>query len=239
MASFLRGAKNRGQRAIVLSSDDRMLELSRDEISKAVPEMADALTRILGPHAVPTPAGLRPVSEALDFASAHPEGASLCGDTIPSFLNRRCLLDVLAYEDWFDGLRPFYHRGLCPYDLTNIPVDRAPEALGRLAKAHTHGVLSRDPDPAVRFLQLLILPHVENPPEEHLGWLAQAVDLGLVNQDRGEDSAELTPRGQNFARALAGLPRFLRQVNDRGTSRRRGLLNRAESTRLPRQDTTE
>jgi hypothetical protein len=239
MASFLRGAQIQGQRAIVLTADDRMLQLYRDEISKVVPEMADALTRISGPHAVPTAAGLRPVSEAMDFASAHPEGASLCGDTIPSFLNRRSLLEVLAYEDWFDGLRPFYHRGLCPYDLTNIPVERAPEALGRLAKAHSHGVLSRDPDPAVRFLQLLILPHVENPPVEHLGWLAQAVDLGLVSQDRGEETAELTPRGENFARALAGLPRFLQQADDRGSSRSKGRPSRSQSSRLPRQDAAE
>lgn len=226
MASFLKGARTQRQPAIVLTSNDQMLELYRREVAATAPEMLDSFTRIPGRHAVPTPAGLRPVPAALDFASAHPEGASLCGDTIPSFLDRRSLLEVLAYEDWFDGLRPFYHRGLCPYDLGRIPVDRASEALGRLAKAHTHGVLSRDPNPGVRFLQLLILPHVENPPRAHLGWLAQAIEYGLVSQDRGGDSADLTPRGENFARALMALPAFAERATEHARNRRGGLRAR-------------
>lgn len=137
----------------------------------------------------------------------------MCGDTIPSLLNRRTLPTVLVYEDWFDSLRPFYHRGLCPYDLNNLPVDQAAEAFTRLAKAHTHAVLSANPDPGAQFLQLLIVPLLENPPKEHLGWLARAVGNGLIDEGRGEAKpVGLTPRGENFARALRGLPEFARKA---------------------------
>jgi hypothetical protein len=220
MASFLKGAQTRGQKARIITADDEMLNLYQREVSKQVPEMADSFLRISGPHVVSTPEGLRVVPEAMEFAAAHPEGATMCGDTIPSILDRRNLPNILVYEDWFDSLRPFYHRGLCPYDLAHLPVDQAPNALAHLAKAHTHAVLSSDPNPGVRFLQLLILPHVENPPEENLGWLAHAVDYGLMNQDRNEVSVELTPRGENFARALMALPEYARRATESARKRR-------------------
>ncbi len=228
MARFLKGAHTRGQKARIITADDQMLDLYRSEVAKEVPEMADSFLRIPGPHVVSTPEGLRVVPEAAEFASAHPEGATMCGDTIPSILDRRNLPTILAYEDWFDSLRPFYHRGLCPYDLAHLPIDQAPNALAHLGKAHTHAVLSSDPDPGVRFLQLLILPHVENPPEENLGWLAQAVEYGLLSQDRGEEAVELTPRGENFARALMALPEYTRRATDSARRRRRLRTDRDE-----------
>jgi hypothetical protein len=228
MASFLKGAQSRGQKARIITADDGMLDLYRREVAKQVPEMADSFLRISGPHVMSTPEGLRVVPEAMEFAAAHPEGATMCGDTIPSILDRRNLPNILVYEDWFDSLRPFYHRGLCPYDLAHLPVDQAPNALEHLAKAHTHAVLSSDPNPGVRFLQLLILPHVENPPKENLGWLAQAVDYGLLNQDRNEESVELTPRGENFARALMALPEFARKATDSARRRRAALSGEDE-----------
>lgn len=234
MASFLKGAHDRGQTAMVLTADDRMWKLYRGEVSKRVPAMLDALHRIKGPHARPTSAGLRPVPEVMEFVAAHPEGASMCGDTIPGFLNRKSLPDILAYESWFDGLRPFRHRGLCPYDLSRLPVDRAPEALGRLARAHSHAVLSDDPNPGVRFLQLLLVPHVENPPPQHLGWMARAVDYGLMNELPREESVTLTPRGEDFARALLALPAYLRAAENAARTRRRELVGRERESRLPR-----
>lgn len=231
MASFLRGARSRGQPAMIFTGDDEMVELYKGAVSKQVPEMLGAIRRIPGRHAVPTPDGLRPVAEVMEFAAAHPEGATMAGDTIPSFLNRRSLPNILVYEDWFDTLRPFYHRGLCPYDLVHLPVDQAPTALARLAQAHTHGVLSDDPNPGVRFLQLLILPHVENPPKEHLGWLAQAVDYGLVEREEEEEGVQLTPRGENFARALMALPDYSRRATEAARNRRRGTPGREESDR--------
>lgn len=239
MARFLKGAQDRGQSAMVLTSDDRMLELYRNEVSKEAPAMRDALHRISGPHARPTPQGLRPVPEVMEFAAAHPEGASMCGDTIPTFLDRRSLPNILSYESWFDGLRPFQHRGLCPYDLSRLPVDKAPAALGQLARAHTHAVLSNDPNPGVRFLQLLILPHVENPPEEHLGWLARAVDYGLIDQENNEESVELTPRGEHFARALLALPAYARSADASARDRRRALAGRNSDDRSPKFEAAE
>lgn len=234
MASFLRGARRRGQKAMVLTSDDRLLELYRRETSKQVPEMVDSFLRISGPHVRTTLDGLRPVPEVMEFASGHPEGATMCGDTIPSFLDRRSLPNILVYEAWFDSLRPFYHRGLCPYDLAHLPVDRAPEAFARLARAHTHAVLSNDPNPGVRFLQLLILPHVDNPPKEPLGWLARAVEYGLVDRDRASESVELTPRGENFARALMALPAYARAADDSARKWRKGPDGPSEAPRSPR-----
>jgi hypothetical protein len=220
MASFLKGARALGQPALVLSADDQMISLYREEAAKVVPELADSFRKLPGPHARETGDGLRPVPDALDFAQAHPGGGSMSGDTIPSFLDRRSLASILAYEDWFDSLRPFYHRGLCPYDLGRIPVERAPETFGRLAQAHTHAVLSSDLHPGARFLQLLVLPYVENPPSEHLGWLARAVDYGLIEEDRREGSVALTPRGENFARALLRLPEYAHRAEEATRCRR-------------------
>lgn len=226
MASFLKGARELGQPALVLTDNDSMMPLYREAVAKTVPELMDSFRRIPGSHTYETPEGRRPVPAALEFAASHPEGASLCGDTIPSILNRNSLASVLAYEDWFDTLRPFYHRGLCPYDLGRIPVERAPEALERLAGAHTHAVLSNDPSPGVRFLQLLVLPHVENPPSEHLGWLAQAVEYGLIQEEPGERSVGLTPRGADFARALFHLPEYARRADELARRRQRSGTDR-------------
>jgi MEDS: MEthanogen/methylotroph, DcmR Sensory domain len=206
MASYLKGGREHGQEALILSNDDEMIGLYRREIDRVAPGMSEALVRISGPHATETPDGLRPVPAVNEFIAAHPEGATMCGDTIPGLLTRGNLSDVLTYEEWFDSLRPYVHRGLCPYDLARIPVDRAPEALQRLAGTHSHGVLSDDPNPGVRFVQLFVVPYVENPPEEHLGWLARAVDYGLIDQDAKDDSLSLTPRGETFARALLRFP---------------------------------
>jgi len=233
MASFVRGARSRGQKALVLTDNDRMAELYRREISKEVPELSDAVRRISGPHARPSDQGLKLVEDATEFAAAHPEGATMCGDTIPSFLDRRTLPNILVYEDWFDSLRPFYHRGLCPYDLAHLPVDQVPRTFARLAHAHTHAVLSSDPNPGVRFLQLLILPYVENPPKENLGWLAQAVEYGLVDQERDAEAVDLTPRGENFARALMAMPDLANRADVAARNHRRGLPERAEG-RSPR-----
>jgi len=231
MASFLKGAHRRGQKAMVLTADNKMLELYRGEVSRQVPEMIDSFRPISGPHVRPTAEGLRPLPEVMEFAAAHPEGLTMAGDTIPSLLDRRSLPNILVYEDWFDSLRPFYHRGLCPYDLTHIPIDQAPDVLARLAKAHTHAVLSTDPNPGVRFLQLFVLPHMENPPEQQLGWLAQAVDYGLVDRDRRDESIELTPRGENFARALMALPAFATAATESARNRRHAFLSRDEDPR--------
>ncbi|HTT16846.1 MAG TPA: hypothetical protein VMH49_05775 [Thermoplasmata archaeon] len=234
MAGFLKGAHDRRQSAMVLTASDRMMDLYRGEISRRVPAMLSSLRRIPGPQVTPTADGLRPIPEVLRFAAEHPEGATMCGDTIPGLLDRRNLSSVLAYESWFDGLRPFQHRGLCPYDLYRLPVERAPEALGVLAKSHTHGVLSDDPNPGVQFLQLLVLPHVENPPAEHLGWLARAVDYGLIEERPREDTVALTPRGETVAAGLLSLPAYADAAAEAASHRRRGPEGRAPPPPEPR-----
>jgi len=235
IASFLRGAHDHHQDAIVLTADDDMMSLYREAVQREVPQLLNSLHRIPGPHIRSTADGFRPVDDAMDFAQAHPGGASMCGDTIPDLLSRQTLPNVLVYEDWFDSLRPFYHRGLCPYDLNNFPVDRASEAFTRLTKAHTHGVLSRDPEPSTQFLQLLVLPAVENPPEAHLGWLARAVDRGFIDDDQDEgQAANLTPRGEVFARALRGMPTFARKLPRTGRDRETRVVRGQEDPRSPR-----
>lgn len=234
MGGFLRGARDRGQPAYVMTSDAEMFELYRAEVARRAPEMSGALHRIPGRHALPTADGMRPLPEVMEYAAAHPEGVSMCGDTIPGFLDRRNLGTILEYENWFDGLRPFRHRGLCPYDVGALPVDRAPETFARLAHAHSHAVLSDDPNPGVRFLQLLILPHVDNPPAEHLGWLARAVDYGLVSRDGDGAAVGLTARGEDFARALLALPAYARAADGVAHSRRRFSPESGEGPGAPR-----
>jgi len=214
IAGFLKGADELGQKALVWTSSEKMQDLYRAEVARRAPDLMDAVRRLPGPHVGSTPAGLRPIHEVMDFATANPGGVTLCGDTIPTILNRRSLPSILAYEDWFDGLRPFQHRGLCPYDLARFPIDQAPDAFRRLIGAHTHAVLSNDPSPGIRFLQLLVLPHVENPPEENLRWLTHAIDYGLIEQQRGGGPVDLTPRGRDFARALLALPAYARAARD-------------------------
>ncbi len=232
MANFLKGAEDRQQAAMVLTADDGMLELYRQAVEREVPAMIEALHRIPGPHVRPTADGWRPVPEVAEFASAHPNGASMCGDTLPSLISRRTIEPLLSYEDWFDDLRPFPHRGLCPYDLTIFPVDRVPEMFTRLAEAHTHLVLSAVPEPSTQFLQLLVLPLLENPPPEQLGWMVRAADNGLIDDERPDgEAAGLTPRGAQFARALRGLPPLARRAAadaDRASGREPG------SARSPR-----
>jgi hypothetical protein len=222
MGGFLRGAQSRRQAALVVSCDDQRLGLYRHELARRAPSMVGSLRKIPGLHTQRTPDGLRPLPEILEFAAAHPEGATMCGDTLPGFLDRRTLPEILSYEGWFDRLRPYQHRGLCPYDLSRIPVDRAADALAQLAAVHTHGVLSVDADPAVRLLQLLVLPHVENPPDEQLVWLARAVDHGFVSEDRTGGDVALTPRGENLALALRGLARYARSATAAAEARRSG-----------------
>jgi hypothetical protein len=205
VASFLKGAERRGQSGLVLTDDDGMATLYRQAIEIEAPRMADALRRIPGPHLRPTDRGFRPVEEVGAFVAAHPDGVSMCGDTIPRMMDRNQLRPLLAYEHWFDSLRPFPHRGLCPYDVNRFPVDRAAEAFTDLVKSHSHAVLSTAPDPSAQFLQLLLVPLVDNPTEAQRGWLLRATDLGLIEEPREEGRAPgLTPRGEQFARALRG-----------------------------------
>lgn len=130
----------------------------------------------------------------------------------PSFLDQPSPPAILDPEEWFDGLRPFRHRGLCPYDLARLLLEHASVVLRRLARAHSHLVLSHDSSPAVRSVHLLFLPRVESPPEENFRWLAHFVDYGLIAQSRNEAPVDLAPRGRDFARVLLGLPRYLRGI---------------------------
>lgn len=112
----------------------------------------------------------------------------------------------LRYEAWFDSLRPFRHRAMCPYDLTRLPLDRATEAFARLASAHTHAVLSDDPNPGVRLLQLLLVPHLDRAPVAQDVYLRRAIDARLIAPRPGtRDVVGLTLRGQQLVRALVGL----------------------------------
>jgi len=205
MARFLRGADDHHQSALILTADDAQLARYRAAAAEIAPAMAGSFRRIAGLHTYATADGRRPDPSAMQFAADHPRGASLSGDTISGDLNRRNLEEYLAYEAWFDRLRPFPHRALCPYDLTQLPLDRASEALRELVRHHTHAVLSDDPNPGVQLLQLLLVPLLDRPPEPHRVYLERAIAERLVERRGRDDVVGLTLRGEQLVRALVGL----------------------------------
>jgi DcmR-like sensory protein len=206
VAGFLRGARGLGQPAIVLTSDAHRLNLYESAVARRVPQMAGVFRLVSGPHLHLTPEGLRPPEEVEAFTNAHARGASTCSDAIPDVLTRENLDTYLEYERWYDTLRPYVHRGMCPYDVTRLPVDLASWALQELADVHSHVVLSRDPSPAVQLLQLLVVATAENPAAAQRDSVDRALTRGVVQRGGPNERLELTPRGENLVRALLTFP---------------------------------
>ena len=205
IASFLKGGANRAQPGAVWTDSDEMLHLYRQEVARVAPTMQDSFHRLSGAHTEPTPEGRRPLPQIVSYLAGFPDGVTTVGDTIPHYLDRENLAEYLDYERWFDSQRPFAHRGLCPYDMTALPVDQAAKALLGLARAHSHAVLSEDPTPGVRLLQLLIAPQLENPPRWLTVWLNRAADARLIEFGISGETATLTLRGAQLARALLAM----------------------------------
>jgi MEDS: MEthanogen/methylotroph, DcmR Sensory domain len=205
VAGFLRGARDLGQPAIVVTSEEEQLRDYQDAVRAVAPEMERVFELVPGPHTRPTPDGFRPSDAITRFAADHPTGASMCGDTIPRYLDRGNLAAYLRYEAWLDTLRPYPHRALCPYDLTRIPLERAAEALDRLARTHSHALLSDDPNPGVRLLQLLVVPHLDTAPEDQRVYLRRAMAARLFATRGTGKRLGLTLRGEQLVRALVGL----------------------------------
>jgi hypothetical protein len=205
IVGFLKGGANRAQPGAVWTDSEEMLRLYRTEVERVVPSMRESFHRLSGAHTEPTPDGRRPLPQIVSYLAGFPEGVSTVGDTIPHYLDRQNLAEYLDYERWFDSQRPYAHRGLCPYDITALPVDQAAKALLGLARSHTHAVLSEDPDPGVRLLQLLVAPQLENPPRWLIVWLDRAADQGLIEFGVSGETATLTLRGVQLARALLAM----------------------------------
>jgi hypothetical protein len=208
LLGFLAGADAFGQASLWLTGTpegDRMRRC-RAELARRAQNAPTRIVQLAGSHTRATPQGLRPLDDALAFAAAHPEGATLVGDTIPTYLTGETLPDYLAYESWFDRLRPFPHRALCPYDLSRVPLGRATEAIVGLALRHSHVVLSDDPRPEVRLLQLLIIPHVPNPPLGQRMALERAIEHRLLRPTGTPEVVGLTLRGEQLIRALRHRP---------------------------------
>lgn len=202
IGGFLVGGANRSQPGVVWSDSEEMMRLYRQEVARAAPAMDVVYQRLSSPHTEATPDGRRPLPQILTYLAGFSDGVSTVGDTIPHYLDRENLAEYLDYERWFDSQRPYAHRGLCPYDLTRLPVDQAAKALLALARSHTHAVLSEDAAPGVRLLQLLIAPQLDNPPRWLTVWLGRAVDHGLIELGVSGETATLTLRGAQLARAL-------------------------------------
>lgn len=202
MGDFVRGAFYFGQPALVVSNNHERLERYRQQLVPDTPWLAGAFAPIDGPHTRSTADGLRPLEPVMSFAAANPEGATLCGDTIPDYLSEETVEDYLRYESWFDGLRPFSHRALCPYDLARLPVEVAGATLGGLLRNHSHAVLSTDPSPAVQLLQLLVVPYLDPVDPARRGALERALARGLIRPEASGDALRLTARGELFVRAL-------------------------------------
>ncbi|MCI4322406.1 MAG: MEDS domain-containing protein [Thermoplasmata archaeon] len=206
VAAFLKGAAECSQPGIVFTSREEMLRRYQAEVHRIAPELEVAFRQLAGPHVHETSDGLRPPDEVMALAAAHPTGVSMCGDTLSQFLSEQNLPEVLAYETWYESLRPFPHRGLCPYDLSSLPTRDLDRTLTQLVGAHSHVVLSHDPRPHVQLVQMLVTPLVRDPPPGSWEVLERAMDQGLIEwSGRGPATVGLTIQGVRFAEVLRGI----------------------------------
>lgn len=206
MAGFVRGGYFFRQPSAVFSNDADRIARYRAAVAPENPWLKEAFHEIAGLHVRNEPGGWRPIDAPMRFASEHPEGVSICGDTLAGAIDRSNLEEALRYEAWFDALRPFPHRAMCPYDLGRMPVELANEVLPGMAARHSHVVLSSDPRPSVQLLQLLVVPSLSDAPPIALHWRSRALDRGLLRPEGDDRALRLTPRGELLVRATRVRP---------------------------------
>lgn len=143
---------------------------------------------------------LRPVSAVREFVAAHPKGVTAAGATLSYYWAPENVSAHLEYEGWFDNLNHEGSRFLCPYDLRTVPPERAPEILRSLGDHHSHVVLSRSTEPAIRLLQLFVFASAYEIPEAletQLGWAIRR-ELAYSGHPSGE--LALTESGDRIVR---------------------------------------
>jgi hypothetical protein len=139
----------------------------------------------------------RPVGDVRSFIEAHPEGVTAAGETITHYWTSDEVPSYMEYESWFEEQRRDWSRFLCPYDLRRVPVEKAPGVLRELGAHHTHIVLSKSADPAVRLIQLFVFPNKRSIPGQLQGALRWAMSEELLQPS---DELALSPAGESIFR---------------------------------------
>jgi hypothetical protein len=196
---FLRGTPD-GQTASYWVPDAALAQYYDERVSTEAPEQLGCV-HVLGHEQVALVDGqLRPVAEVLDVIGQHPEGITAAGETLSRYWVPGNIPEHLEYEHWFDTQPREDSRFLCPYDLREIPPDMAPGVLRDLGSHHSHVVLSRSRDPAVRLLQLFVFGTVDQMPDDLRATLGWALSEGLVQLDDAGREMALTAEGETVVR---------------------------------------
>jgi hypothetical protein len=197
---FLRGTPE-GQTAAYWVPDAALAQYYDDRLSDAAPAHLGCV-HVLGHEQVELVDGrLRPVAEVRALIGQHPEGVTAAGETISQYWAPETMPEHLEYESWFDEQPREESRFLCPYDLREVPPEMAPGVLRDLGSHHSHVVLSRSDDPAVRLLQLFIFAGPQEVPPSLLPTLSWAIAEGLVRLEGPGQLMILTSSGEAAVRS--------------------------------------
>ncbi len=207
--AFLAGTP-KGQSAAYWVSNARVSAYYDDALAEAEPEHVGCVGIL--PHGQVERAGeaLRPVGEVRQFIAAHPEGVTAGGETLSETWSRRTIPDVLEYERWFQSQEMGVSRFICPYDLTRIPPDLAPQILRDLGAHHTHVALSRSSEPALRLMQLFVFATADDVPPVLRETLEWAFGAKLLAPEMGSGLLTLTDGGhrviEEWSRTMTSTP---------------------------------
>jgi hypothetical protein len=196
---FIRGAPPSAPVSYWVASSDLAQEYN-DRLASVAPERVGCVAVLDHEQVDRIDGKLRPTREVIDFVSEHPDGVTAGGDTLSLYWDLDSVPEYLEYEEWFDEQPRTSSRFLCPYDLRTVPAEVAPAVLSRLAKHHSHVVLSSSTEPAVRLLQLFLFGSPEELPERLRGDLRWATDRDFVENPADGATLELTPRGREVVR---------------------------------------
>ncbi len=190
-----------GQAASYWVPDPALAAEYNSRLEADAPDQVGCVRALPHEQVAPRDGRLRPTQEIVDFITSHPSGVTGGADTVSRYWTRESVPDHLEYEAWFDDQPRKESRFLCPYDLRSVPAELAPRVLRELGTHHSHAALSSSTDPAVRLLQLVLFPTVQElPPPLHetLGWvLAQ----GYATLPGGGNELALTAAGEAVVRS--------------------------------------
>ncbi|HTP56026.1 MAG TPA: MEDS domain-containing protein [Thermoplasmata archaeon] len=198
--AFLAGAPSpRSARYFV--SDAETAKEYRESLAVRAPDHVGCVAILPEGQVAAQEGQIRPSSAVRAFLAEHPDGVTAAGETITRHWSIETVPEHLEYERWFDEQPRDQSRFLCPYDLREIPPKIAPEVLRTLGDHHSHVVLSRSREPAVRLLQLFVFPTVGEIPEALQSSLAWAEAERLVERRGAPPVLALTALGEQLVRA--------------------------------------
>jgi hypothetical protein len=202
---FLAGAPE-GQAASFWVANPSLVPFYAEKLEARAPAQVGCVHVLDHEQVRPVDGKLRPTDEVLAFLASHPEGVTGGGDTITQYWAPSNIPDHLEYEAWFDAQPRGPSRFLCPYDLRRVPAKEAPRVLRELGRRHSHAVLSRSNEPAVRLLQLFVFGSTESVPPRLAGNASWAQTEALIELDGSTNEIRLTSKGEGVVEAWMSRP---------------------------------